>query len=214
MRSSVRGIDNLFPGTRGVFNDGTLDRNHLRPIDALSPLVAGGVIVATDGYKTAVHPPSVVKSLPAFAPFPRRARHRSFALWWLNEFRHWWKSRYVPTSITYCVCICCGRKTDLSVPRCTPILLQSSFGSIGRALDSGCDRHLHGQDDPCVTRTLQTPQAEAYGEERIPSGENCQEIRPRWTHEVLSQLCPSFYSYPAYRGCCLALDRSRPVSSR
>ena len=98
-RSSVRSTERLFPGTRGDFNDGTSDRNHLRAIDALAPLVAGGVIVATDGYKTEVHPPSVVKSLPAFAPFPRKARHRSFALWWINEFRHWWKSRYVPTSI-------------------------------------------------------------------------------------------------------------------
>ena len=35
-----------------------------------------------------IHP----QSLPAFAPFRRTARHRSFYLWWINEFRHWWKS--------------------------------------------------------------------------------------------------------------------------
>ena len=68
------------------------DEDELRPVDALSPLVAGGVITDTDGYTTEPHPPSVVKSLPAFAPFRRLARHRSFYLWWLNEFRHWWKS--------------------------------------------------------------------------------------------------------------------------
>lgn len=86
-RSSVRSTGSLF----SLSGEG--HENLLRPIDALSPLVAGGVIIATDGYKTAPHPPSSVKSLPAFAPFPRMARHRSFALWWINEFRHWWKSR-------------------------------------------------------------------------------------------------------------------------
>ena len=48
------------------------DEHELRPVDALSPLVAGGVITDTDGYSTEPHPPSVVKSLPAFAPFRRR----------------------------------------------------------------------------------------------------------------------------------------------
>ena len=91
-RSSVRG-----KGARYGISSDDQDAHHshheLRPIDALAPLVAGGVIVATDGYTTAARPRSLVKSLPAFAPFPRKARHRAFALWWLNEFRHWWKSR-------------------------------------------------------------------------------------------------------------------------
>lgn len=68
------------------------DEQHLEPADALAPLVAGGVIKTTDGYKTESRPASSVKSLPAFAPFRRKARHRSFYLWWINEFRHWWKS--------------------------------------------------------------------------------------------------------------------------
>lgn len=66
------------------------------PVDALAPLVSGGLIVTTTntptGYRTASHPPSTVKSLPSYAPFRRKARHRSFTLWWINEFRHWWKS--------------------------------------------------------------------------------------------------------------------------
>lgn len=65
----------------------------VEPVDALAPLVTGGVIVTTTGYQTLQHrPPSTVKSLPAYPPFRRRARHRSFLLWWINEFRHWWKS--------------------------------------------------------------------------------------------------------------------------
>jgi hypothetical protein len=74
--------------------DGEDDENkqQLKPADALSPLVAGGVIVDMDGYRTESRPPSTIKSLPAFAPFCRLARHRSFYLWWLVEFRHWWKS--------------------------------------------------------------------------------------------------------------------------
>ena len=73
----------------------TDDKRQVHPVDGLSPLVTGGEIITTDGYKTFPRPASVVKSLPAFAPFRRQARHRSFYLWWLNEFRHWWKSRYV-----------------------------------------------------------------------------------------------------------------------
>jgi hypothetical protein len=96
-RSSVRGslAAPLFPSEddfvlseeRGEHVD------HLGPLDALAPLVAGGMIVSTTGYRTPARPPSVVKSLPAFAPFPRKERHRSFYLQWINEFRHWWKSR-------------------------------------------------------------------------------------------------------------------------
>jgi hypothetical protein len=69
-----------------------LERDILEPADGLSPLAAGGTIVLRDGYRTASRPPSTVKSLPAYAPFQRQARHRSFYLWWTNEFRHWWKS--------------------------------------------------------------------------------------------------------------------------
>lgn len=68
--------------------------------DALAPLVAGGIIQTTTGYETEPRPASSVKSRPAFVPFRRRARHRSFTLWWINEFRHWWKSRFV--RILYC----------------------------------------------------------------------------------------------------------------
>ena len=97
-RRSVRTTLGLFPGVLEEGGDGDEDKNgghqrYLEPVDALAPLVAGGVIVATNGYTTVPHPPSTIKSLPAFAPFRRKARHRSFTLWWINEFRHWWKSR-------------------------------------------------------------------------------------------------------------------------
>ena len=95
-RKSVRTMTNLFPGALEEGDDEDQDGDHqkcLKLVDALAPLVAGGVIVATNGYTTVPHPPSTIKSLPAFAPFRRKARHRSFTLWWINEFRHWWKSR-------------------------------------------------------------------------------------------------------------------------
>jgi hypothetical protein len=106
--TSLRGVDLLFPSQEdkeALSSSGNNNLKQLEPIDALAPLVAGGVIVATNGYKTGVRPPSSVKALPAYAPFLRRARHRSFALWWINEFRHWWKSRYVFVVLycTYCV---------------------------------------------------------------------------------------------------------------
>jgi polyphosphate kinase 2 (PPK2 family) len=37
-------------------------------------------------------PYPLVKSFPASAPFPRRARNRHYHLFWLMQFRHWWKS--------------------------------------------------------------------------------------------------------------------------
>ena len=64
----------------------------LEPADALAPLARAGVIDCTSGYRTSPRPASTVKSLPAYAPFRRMERHRSFTLWWINEFRHWWKS--------------------------------------------------------------------------------------------------------------------------
>lgn len=80
-RSARLSLDDLFQ-----------DHGVLEPADALAPLVKGGVIVCTSGYRTSPRPPSTVKSLPAYAPFRRTERHRSFTLWWINEFRHWWKS--------------------------------------------------------------------------------------------------------------------------
>jgi len=61
----------------------------LEPINALVPLING-----TPPNGTVVHqrPAPTVKSIPPFAPYRRLARHRSFYLYWLNEFRHWWKS--------------------------------------------------------------------------------------------------------------------------
>lgn len=73
-------------------NDLFQEHGILEPADGLAPLASGGTIVCTNGYRTTTRPASSVKSLPAFAPFRRTDRHRNFYLWWLNEFRHWWKS--------------------------------------------------------------------------------------------------------------------------
>jgi hypothetical protein len=72
----------------------TASKPVLEPVQALSSLVRGGTIrSAVDG--TVLAPPhhvALVKSVPAYTPYCRKARHRNFHLWWLNEFRHWWKS--------------------------------------------------------------------------------------------------------------------------
>jgi hypothetical protein len=93
---SVRGASTLFLNeqAQAIAEELGQDIERLEPAEALAPLVAGGVIINTSGYKTLRRPPCMVKSLPACAPFRRKARHRSFRLYWLNEFRHWWKSRY------------------------------------------------------------------------------------------------------------------------
>jgi hypothetical protein len=87
-RKSLRlNLTDLIGNEHGVYAHDVLE-----PADGLSPLVTGGTLVLTDGYRSLHRPPSTVKSLPAYAPFRRDARHRSFYLWWTNEFRHWWKS--------------------------------------------------------------------------------------------------------------------------
>jgi len=63
------------------------------PIEGLAPLFPNGGIEPYDGREYVPYrEPSLVKSVPAFPPYTRMARHRSFYLWWTNEFRHWWKS--------------------------------------------------------------------------------------------------------------------------
>ena len=99
-RISFRRIIPVVTERQSLRGAGAYDKREVHPVDGLSPLVTGGEIVATDGYKTYPRPASVVKSLPANAPFQRRARHRSFYLWWINEFRHWWKQRYVEAFAT------------------------------------------------------------------------------------------------------------------
>jgi hypothetical protein len=97
-RTSVRGsvAGPHFPSLEEKSLSKTLENSQVQPLDALAPLVAGGVIHSPiSGYRTQVRGERTIKSLPAFAPFRRTARHRSFYLWWVNEFRHWWKSRCV-----------------------------------------------------------------------------------------------------------------------
>lgn len=59
----------------------------LQPSEALVPLIQGAPPPGTHS-----RPTPHVKSIPFQAPYLRFARHRAYHLWWLNEFRHWWKS--------------------------------------------------------------------------------------------------------------------------
>jgi hypothetical protein len=91
-RSSVRG-PSAFPFFPGKQDDRRHFKELVPPVEALSPLVAGGRIVSERGTVLApARPPTIVKSIPACPPYVRTTRHRSFYLWWINEFRHWWKS--------------------------------------------------------------------------------------------------------------------------
>ena len=54
------------------------------PIEGLAPLFPNG-IESYDGREYVPYrEPSLVKSVPAFPPYTRMARHRSFYLWWTN----------------------------------------------------------------------------------------------------------------------------------
>jgi len=77
---------------------GSLNRNGelllTPPSAALVSLINGGSLPpgAMTSKDSHPHPTARIKSMPAVAPYTRRARHRSFQLRWINEFRHWWKS--------------------------------------------------------------------------------------------------------------------------
>lgn len=63
------------------------------PAAALSPLVAGGKIVLTDGSVIKPSRPNpLVKSTSVSTPQPRTARHFKFHLYQLNNFRHQYKN--------------------------------------------------------------------------------------------------------------------------
>ncbi len=61
------------------------------PLEGLAPLFqhTGGIPSYNGREYIPYRKPSLVKSVPAFPPYRRKARHRSFYLWWTNEFRHW-----------------------------------------------------------------------------------------------------------------------------
>lgn len=55
------------------------------PSEGLAPLFPNGGIASYDGREYIPYrEPSLVKSVPAFPPYTRKARHRSFYLWWTN----------------------------------------------------------------------------------------------------------------------------------
>ena len=69
------------------------------PLEGLAPLFqhTGGIPSYNGREYIPYRTPSLVKSVPAFPPYRRKARHRSFYLWWTNEFRHW-------VSFEFCCC--------------------------------------------------------------------------------------------------------------
>lgn len=89
-RTSVRGTIAFpfFPSLAQSQNE----PKPIEPAEALSPLVTGGFIRGVEGVFVHPRPPSLWKSIPAYYPYRRKDRHRSFYLFWLNEFRHWFKS--------------------------------------------------------------------------------------------------------------------------
>ncbi|KAL3795879.1 hypothetical protein HJC23_002150 [Cyclotella cryptica] len=86
-RSSAR-LLSLRVSSGGVARDG----NFAEPVEALAPLFPSGIESYLGRKFVPYREASLVKSVPAFAPYRRKERHRNFHLYWTNEFRHWWKS--------------------------------------------------------------------------------------------------------------------------
>jgi hypothetical protein len=76
----------LFTSFQNLMLQGTPTVTQLQISEAIVPLIHGNLPPGTHA-----RPASTPKTIPYEAPYRRFARHRSFRLWWLNEFRHWWK---------------------------------------------------------------------------------------------------------------------------
>lgn len=63
------------------------DENFAEPVEGLAPLFPGGIAAFEDRQFVPFREASLVKSVPAFAPYGRKARHRNFHLYWLNVSR-------------------------------------------------------------------------------------------------------------------------------
>ena len=91
---SIRQISSLIPdegedaaaaGTTTAFVQKMEYLPVANPIEGLAPLFPNGGIEPYDGREYVPYrEPSLVKSVPAFPPYTRMARHRSFYLWWTN----------------------------------------------------------------------------------------------------------------------------------
>ena len=74
------------------------------PLEGLAPLFHHTGIQPYAGREYIPYrKPSLVKSVPAFPPYRRKARHRSFYLWWTNEFRHWVSLSFVVVCLLFVV---------------------------------------------------------------------------------------------------------------
>ena len=83
---TVRQMSSLIPDDDAKVDEKTAAlQTTSQPIEGLAPLFSHGGIEPYDGREYVPYrEPSLVKSVPAFAPYPRTARHRSFYLWWTN----------------------------------------------------------------------------------------------------------------------------------
>lgn len=76
-------VQSLRDAEGGIHLDGGLI-NDVHPVEGLAPLFLNGI----GEYDGREHVPyrdaTLVKSVPAIAPYCRKARHRSFYLWWTN----------------------------------------------------------------------------------------------------------------------------------
>uniref|UniRef100_A0A7S4V9P6 Uncharacterized protein n=1 Tax=Ditylum brightwellii TaxID=49249 RepID=A0A7S4V9P6_9STRA len=101
-----------------------ISSHDIAPALALLPLITGGKLPESpyDGQNPISHPSTRIKFLPIKAPYRRRQRHRSFKLFWINEFRHWWKSSRLLVRLAG---LECSAQTNWSVAVDTKISLIS-----------------------------------------------------------------------------------------
>ena len=60
------------------------DEEDASPVEGLAPLFHGGIQEYNGRAYVPYREATLLKSTPAFAPYRRKARHRSYYLWWTN----------------------------------------------------------------------------------------------------------------------------------
>jgi len=82
---SIRQVSNVGDDEEAIFKkDDEEDKFIASPVEGLAPLFKGGIQEYEGRAYVPYREATLLKSTPAFAPYRRKARHRSYYLWWTN----------------------------------------------------------------------------------------------------------------------------------
>ena len=81
---SIRQVSIVGDDEEDGVKKGDEEEEQLSPVEGLAPLFHGGIQEYDGRAYVPYREATLLKSTPAFAPYWRKARHRSYYLWWTN----------------------------------------------------------------------------------------------------------------------------------